>query len=72
MDNDWHIKCVIDLEWACSLPVETMRPPYWLTGCPADDLVGQDLDSFSKAHHEFMEVFEEEEGSFPPKNGIAS
>ncbi|KAJ8059608.1 hypothetical protein OCU04_011263 [Sclerotinia nivalis] len=70
VDDDWNIKCLIDLEWACSLPVETMRPPYWLTGCPADDLVGQNIDSFSKAQHEFMEVFEEEEKSFPPGNNV--
>jgi len=70
--NDWHIKFLIDLEWACSLPVETLRPPYWLTGRPADDLVGQYLDTFSEAHREFMEIFEEEEKSFAPRNGIVS
>lgn len=21
-DKDWHIKCIVDLEWACSLPIE--------------------------------------------------
>ena len=72
VDDNWHIKCLIDLEWACSLPVETLRPPYWLTSCPADDLVGQRLDSFSEAYHEFMEIFEEEEKSFPMMNGVAS
>lgn len=66
VDDDWNIKCLIDLEWACSLPVETMHPPYWLTGRYIDDLVGQHLDSFSKAHHQFMEVFEEEEKTFAP------
>jgi hypothetical protein len=72
VDDDWHIKCLIDLEWACSLPVETMRPPYWLTGRAADDLIGQHLDSFSEAHHEFMEIFEEEEQLFPPRNDATS
>lgn len=71
-DHDWHIKCIIDLELACSLPVGTMRPPYWLTGSPADALVSQQLDNFSKAHHEFMEIFEEEEKSLPPRDGDAS
>ncbi|PGH15261.1 hypothetical protein AJ80_05614 [Polytolypa hystricis UAMH7299] len=42
------------------------------SGCPADDLVSQHLDSFSEAHHEFMEIFEEEEKSIPPMNGVAS
>ncbi|CAD6445326.1 d571664c-5b90-4b14-a3af-6e38a8324e15-CDS [Sclerotinia trifoliorum] len=72
VDDDWNIKCLIDLEWACSLPVETMRPPYWLTSRPVDDLVGQHLDSFSKAHGEFTEIFEEEEKSLPSGDGVAS
>ena len=72
VDNDMHIICLIDLEWACSLPVETLRPPYWLTSRPADDLVGEHLDTFGKVHHEFMEIFEEEEKMFPPRDGISS
>lgn len=72
VDDNWHIKCLIDLEWACSLPVETLRPPYWLTGCPADDLIGQRLKDFSEAHHEFVDTFEEEEKSFPPRGGVDS
>jgi hypothetical protein len=33
VDQDWHIKHIIDLEWACSLPIEMLGPPYWMTGC---------------------------------------
>lgn len=69
VDDNWHIKYLIDLEWACSLPAETLRPPYWLTSLSADDIVGKHLDTFNKAHHEFMEIFEEEEKSFPLWNG---
>lgn len=72
VDSDRHIRCLVDLEWACSLPAETLRPPYWLTGRPADDLIGEHLDTFSKAHHEFMEIFEKEEKSLPPMNGVCS
>jgi hypothetical protein len=25
VDSNWHIKYIIDLEWACSLPIEIMR-----------------------------------------------
>lgn len=71
VDDQWHIKYLIDLEWAPSLPADTLRPPYWLTGHSADNLVGQELDTFNKAHHEFMEIFEEEEKSYPLRNGAA-
>lgn len=71
VDEDWHIKCMIDLEWACSMPVETLHPPYWLTSCSVDNIVDEELESFSQARQEFMEVFEEEEKSFTPFNGGA-
>lgn len=66
VDDQWNIKYLIDLEWACSLPAETMRPPYWLTGHAADELDGERLDTFSKAHDKFMEIFEEEEKRYLP------
>ncbi|KAI1928266.1 hypothetical protein LOZ65_002042 [Ophidiomyces ophidiicola] len=31
LDEDWHITSLIDLEWACSFPVEMQIPPYWIT-----------------------------------------
>ena len=69
VDDDWNIVPLIDLEWACSLPIQTLRPPYWSTGCLADDLIGERLDNFTKANDEFMKIFEEEEKPSPSKNG---
>ncbi|KAL3457958.1 hypothetical protein BJX64DRAFT_302290 [Aspergillus heterothallicus] len=66
VDDQWRIKYVVDLEWACSLPAETLSPPYWLTGHAADDILGDSLFEFSKAHDQFMEIFEEEEKRYPP------
>lgn len=65
VDDEWHIKYLVDLEWACSLPAETLRPPYWLTGRTADDIPGEQLVTFSKAHDKFMNVFEEQEKQCP-------
>lgn len=59
---------MIDLEWACSLPAETLHPPYWLTGRSLDDLTGEHLDAFKQAHGEFVDIFEEEEKLLPPIN----
>ncbi|EEP81436.1 predicted protein [Uncinocarpus reesii 1704] len=30
VDDDWHITSLIDLEWACSFPIEMQTAPYWL------------------------------------------
>ncbi|PKY07201.1 hypothetical protein P168DRAFT_295141 [Aspergillus campestris IBT 28561] len=65
VDSQWHVKCVVDLEWACSLPAETLHLPYWLTGRPIDDLTGESLNTFSQTYDEFLGVFKEEEKSFP-------
>ncbi|RAH80324.1 hypothetical protein BO86DRAFT_410877 [Aspergillus japonicus CBS 114.51] len=66
VDKDWNIKYLIDLEWACSLPAEIMRPPYWLTGRPVDDILGEHLDTFSEAHGRFMDIFQAEEKRYLP------
>lgn len=58
VDDNWNIECLIDLEWACSHPVEMVHPPYWLTN-HAIDLIN--IDDYSKLHKEFMEAFLEEE-----------
>ncbi|KAB8225892.1 hypothetical protein BDV33DRAFT_230306 [Aspergillus novoparasiticus] len=60
-DRHWHVKCLVDLKWACSLPAETLRPPYWLTGRSIDDLTGEHLEAFKQVYEEFLDVLEEEE-----------
>ena len=70
--KDWNIKWVIDLEWACALPAETLQPPYCLAGRHVDGLTVQHLDVFKEAYAEFMNIFEEEEKSYPLINGICS
>ncbi|CAG8426436.1 unnamed protein product [Penicillium salamii] len=72
VDSQWNIKFVIDLEWACSLPAETLRPPYWLTGRSVDEITGEHLEEFRNAYEEFVDVFEEEEKHFPPINNVCS
>lgn len=73
VDNDWHIKCLVDLEWACSLPLEMLHPPYWLTSRGVDQLTkGEHLEAYSTIHGEFVDAFEKEEGLLPPLNGEAS
>ncbi|KAJ5899352.1 hypothetical protein N7495_004096 [Penicillium taxi] len=58
VDENWNIKYLIDLEWACSKPVEMIHPPYWLTNDAIDSV---NAEEYSVLHTEFMEAFAEEE-----------
>jgi hypothetical protein len=61
VDQDWHITSLIDLEWACSLPVEMQQPPHWMTGRDVDDLTEDALEEFDRARNEFMTIYQQEE-----------
>lgn len=61
VDEQWHIKRLIDLEWACSLPMQMQNPPYWLTSQAVDHLTGEHFAEYGKVHEEFMEAFEHQE-----------
>ena len=60
VDQDWHIKSVIDLEFAASLPREMELTPYWLNN---QDLGGlrENPEEFNAVHNEFIAIFREEE-----------
>ncbi|KFX90879.1 hypothetical protein V490_06218 [Pseudogymnoascus sp. VKM F-3557] len=62
VDEQWNIQAVIDLEWACSQPVEMQLPPYWLTSRSVDDFTDPEsiveLDGLLK---EYFDIYAEEE-----------
>lgn len=60
VDDEWHITSVVDLEWACSQPIEMVRPPTWLTNKACDE-IAQDADEYDQARSEFMDILMEEE-----------
>lgn len=49
VDANWHIKCLIDLEWSCVRPLEmTLLPPVWFAGRKVDELTkGGYLDAYT-------------------------
>ena len=49
VDSNWRIKYIIDLEWACSLPIEMLAPPYWITNRGVDELKDEELQKFDSA-----------------------
>lgn len=63
VDDSWNIKCLVDLEWACSRPVEMIHPPYWLASQPIAMI---NIDTYQTVHREFMEVLKEEEDMSAP------
>lgn len=58
VDNDWHITCLIDLEWAYSRPIEMITPPIWLMGKTIDEITREDI---AEAQNEFINILREEE-----------
>lgn len=69
VDDNWNIKCLIDLEWACSHPAEMIQPPYWLTN-QSIDLIS--MDDYEILHTEFMNAFAEEENKIKPHGPLYS
>ncbi|KAJ5731709.1 uncharacterized protein N7483_006217 [Penicillium malachiteum] len=61
VDDKWNITCLIDLEWACSHPVEMIHPPQWLTNEAID---GMNKTKYEELHKEFMEILVSEETKF--------
>jgi Phosphotransferase enzyme family len=68
VDEQWNIRTIIDLEWACSQPVEMQLPPYWLTSKVVDGFKDSEsvaeLDTLLK---EYFDIYEEEETA---RNGV--
>lgn len=65
VDDDSHVRCIIDLGWACLLPVEMIHPPWWLTGRGIDEMPeGEYLTEYDDRRREFMECFKRKKRFF--------
>lgn len=60
VDSQWHITCVVDLEWACTRPIEMVRPPSWLTDKGVDELDPAEYDRIRRQFVDLLAVEEEE------------
>lgn len=58
VDAEWHITCLVDLEWMCAQPIEMFGAPYWLTNKGVDQL---DSEEYGAIQHEFIEGLVAEE-----------
>ncbi|EEP78408.1 predicted protein [Uncinocarpus reesii 1704] len=68
VDEDWNISCLIDLEFACSQPIEMLHPPHWFTNRFVDQI---DADHFTSVHGEFMAIMEQQERDLYPETPIS-
>lgn len=62
VDKQWNIQTIIDLEWACTQPVEMQLPPYWLTSKAVDGF--KDAESVAELNsllEEYFEIYKGEE-----------
>ncbi|KAJ5715482.1 uncharacterized protein N7483_012663 [Penicillium malachiteum] len=66
VDNEWNITCVIDLEWACSKPIEMVHPPYWLTDKGVDEI---ESEEYNIRREEFMTALRSEESKLENPQG---
>jgi hypothetical protein len=60
VDENWRVTKIIDLEWACALPLEMPILPFWLTGIALDGLFGKKVEPFKAAIEEFTQALEKE------------
>ncbi|KKK15094.1 hypothetical protein AOCH_005603 [Aspergillus ochraceoroseus] len=64
VDQNWNITCLVDLEWACSRPIEMVEPPYWLTGKGVDQI---DADEYDIPRRELTDIIAAEEAAHTDK-----
>lgn len=58
VDDEWHITCLVDLERACSRPIQMVQTPYWLTNKGVDEI---DVEEYNKFRTELLTVMNAEE-----------
>ncbi|KAL3456240.1 hypothetical protein BJX64DRAFT_296845 [Aspergillus heterothallicus] len=58
VDDHWHITSLVNLEWACSLPIKMVQPPHWLTKMAVNRIMS---DEYNKLRLEFMSALTAQE-----------
>ena len=64
VDEQYNITSLPDLEWFCALPIETLHPPFWLSGHAVDGLGGENRKCYDDMCMEFLEIFEREDSQY--------
>ncbi|KGQ02026.1 hypothetical protein PAAG_11202 [Paracoccidioides lutzii Pb01] len=51
IDDDWNVKCLIDLERACSWPIEMLHSPHWFESVDTIEPVIKSSSTFSNGRN---------------------
>lgn len=76
VDEQYRITALIDLEWTCSLPLEMLQPPFWVSGHIQDNFVGgtekaiTNEKAFILVSREFLDIFGQEPKSRDPSRKL--
>ncbi|KAM4065851.1 aminoglycoside phosphotransferase [Hirsutella rhossiliensis] len=70
VDDNWEVTALIDMEWMCTLPVEMLSVPYWLTNCSIDDITDDNYGVFEETRRTFLAIMDEESKSIPMEHGL--
>jgi hypothetical protein len=63
VNQRYDITSLPDLEWFCALPIETLHPPFWLSGHAVDELGEENKKDYEDMSTEFLEIFKREDSS---------
>ncbi|KAM5476973.1 hypothetical protein MauCBS54593_000244 [Microsporum audouinii] len=61
VDQEWNITSLVDLEWGCSLPIEMVHPPYWLT---SQSITTIDENKYKGVWTEFILILLQEDNTY--------
>ncbi|KIW83173.1 hypothetical protein Z517_02418 [Fonsecaea pedrosoi CBS 271.37] len=61
VNQRYDITCLFDLEWIPVLPIETLSPPFWLSGYPVDGLGGEKRKHYDTMCEDFLDIFGQED-----------
>lgn len=61
VNPSYEITCLVDPEWIHVLPIETLSPPFWLSGYPVDGLGGANRKHYDAMCLDFLDIFQQED-----------
>ncbi|KAJ4527924.1 hypothetical protein HRR83_000676 [Exophiala dermatitidis] len=58
VNEEYKISSLPDLEWFCSLPIQTLHIPFWLAGHDVDEFGGENKKDYRDMCTEFLTIFQ--------------
>ncbi|KAM5439288.1 hypothetical protein MferCBS31731_004710 [Microsporum ferrugineum] len=65
VDKEWNVKQFIDVQGICSLPIELLLPPPWMTGKDLGNLLSTEKDRLNICYRQFTNTLRHEEAKNP-------